>query len=325
MATFKYLNLIYKIQCEVFVTITDVTQQLRKIMEDSGLLSSISCYFKCMKKDRFGFTLIEMSIVLTVIALVVGGVIGGKAMIRNAEMRSVLNDAQKYMGAIQIFRDTYKAYPGDFTDATSLWGAMSSCPVGPIQTVPTSVSPSPTCNGNGDGALGDASPVTWNIWNYEMVLAWQHLSNAGLVPGHYTGTSASSVSDHAQLPGVNGPAASYQGGNFGLIDVTDLVAGDTGGGAVWYFPGNRGHLLVFGGIRDFEPDIPVLTTAEVFSVDSKIDDGKPGRGMVQVRTTDASNGGRAWPNCTLDADRYNLNYTGTDACGIIFRIGISGQ
>lgn len=45
---------------------------------------------------RHGFSLVELSIVLVILGLLVGGVLTGQSLIRAAELRSVSTEFQKY-------------------------------------------------------------------------------------------------------------------------------------------------------------------------------------------------------------------------------------
>jgi prepilin-type N-terminal cleavage/methylation domain-containing protein len=99
---------------------------------------------------RHGFTLIELSIVLVILGLLVSGVLLGQDLIRAAELRSVPTDFQKYQTAVNIFRDKYRALPGDMRNATDFWGEndpnLSTCRT-------TEGSGTDTCNGDGDGVV----------------------------------------------------------------------------------------------------------------------------------------------------------------------------
>ena len=66
-----------------------------------------------LKKNNYGFTLVELSIVLIVIALVIAGVLTGQTLIKNAKLISVYDDITKFTNAFNTFRDSYKAIPGD--------------------------------------------------------------------------------------------------------------------------------------------------------------------------------------------------------------------
>src|SRR5215475_14851525 len=60
-----------------------------------------------------GFTLVELSIVLVIIGLIVGGVLVGQDMIKAAELRSTISQIEKYNTAVNTFRDKYRYIPGD--------------------------------------------------------------------------------------------------------------------------------------------------------------------------------------------------------------------
>ena len=67
-----------------------------------------------------GFTLIELSIVLVIIGLVVGGVLVGQDLIRAAQGRAQISQIEKYNTAANTFRDKYGALPGDLTQQIAI-------------------------------------------------------------------------------------------------------------------------------------------------------------------------------------------------------------
>jgi len=153
-----------------------------------------------------GFTLIELSIVLVIIGLLVGGILVGQNLIHAAELRSIITDVERLKTAINAFESKYDCLPGDCPNATDYFGTASVCPGGPGTGTQT-------CNGNGNGDIdfgataGDPSIAG----NQELFLIWQHLSNAGLIAGSYTGFN-DGINYYDAKVGVNVPASKISGG-----------------------------------------------------------------------------------------------------------------
>jgi prepilin-type N-terminal cleavage/methylation domain-containing protein len=127
-----------------------------------------------------GFTLVELSIVLLIIGLLASGILVGQDMIRAAELRSITTEKDQIQTAVMLFKNKYLGLPGDLSNATAFWGTM------PTGTCPNASggNGTQTCNGNGDGNIIINAVLNYNS---ESVLIWQHLSNAGLIEGKYTG------------------------------------------------------------------------------------------------------------------------------------------
>src|SRR5580700_8566203 len=66
---------------------------------------------------KSGFTLIELSIVLVIIGLIVGGVLVGQDLIRAAGVRATISQIEKYNTAVNTFRAKYNnQLPGDISN-----------------------------------------------------------------------------------------------------------------------------------------------------------------------------------------------------------------
>jgi len=63
-------------------------------------------------KER-GFTLVEMAIVLVIIGLLLGAVLRGSQLIRNARVKSLANDLRGYYAAVYTYMDKNGKLPGD--------------------------------------------------------------------------------------------------------------------------------------------------------------------------------------------------------------------
>jgi len=110
-----------------------------------------------------GFTLIELSIVLVIISLVVGGIVGGKSLIKSAEVNQFAQDLKTYSSSALTFTDQYDYYPGDLPNAQEYW---PQC----IDEVGV------TCNGNGDSKIGLTD---------EKFRVMEHLSLSGIIDHQY--------------------------------------------------------------------------------------------------------------------------------------------
>jgi len=224
-----------------------------------------------------GFTLVELSIVLVILGLLVGGVLAGQSLIRASELRAVTSEKNSYQTAINAFKEKYLALPGDMSNATAFW--------------------STTNNGDGDGAI-EAGVASTSAEPFEF---WNHLALAGLIEGTYTGITGPVALFHA-IPGENVPKSKLSGGAWFAYS-----SGTYGGDTVLY-AANYGNCLQYGG--DHQPDNPrgaLLKPEEGWNIDTKIDDGKPGLGrMIAIYWDNACGTGGADETDTANSV-YNLS------------------
>lgn len=258
-----------------------------------------------MRKHRHytaqGFTLLELSVVLTIIALIAGAIFAGKTILRAAEMRSVAGEAQRYTQAITDFVDKYHALPGDFAGAETLWGTSTDgCPGGASY-------PTETCNGDGNGHITDQTAATYN----EEFRAWQHLANAKLIDGSYTGVTSSNRPNDI-TPGVNIPASHMKGGGWALLYVNNDPSN------INYLSTDPlpGHVLWFGGKSNSGNIIPLLRPSEALDMDKKYDDGRPNTGKILAII--AYGGGTA---CSSGSNYNIVTHEGQNSCALVFKTG----
>jgi len=110
-----------------------------------------------------GFTLVEVAIVLVIIALILGGVFKGQALIDNARVRSLSTEVSGIQTAWNSFQERYRSIPGDFPKAST--------------QIDSAASP-----GNGNGRIDGSQ---------ERAGVWQQLSLAGFISGQYDGAQSS--------------------------------------------------------------------------------------------------------------------------------------
>lgn len=248
------------------------------------------------------FTLVELAIVIVIIGLLVGGVLQGQELIRQAKIRNFLKGLEEYKAAVVVFKAQYHMMPGDYNKAVRMWGeANGGCPSG-------ARTGTETCDGNGNGVL--------NI-NHEIYLAWQHLSNAKLIKGYYSGVPGPGEFRHS-IPGENVPKFFDNAGfTFYYVSRQGTTCDPN-----WWCNRTYGHMVFFGRPQvDYLTYKPVFTGEEAFSMDTKIDDGNPANGSIKSWKGNSP----ISPYCADSDDentaKYNLSRSG-EVCSGMFSLGV---
>lgn len=245
-----------------------------------------------MNRPANAFSLVELSIVLVILGLLVGGILAGQSLIHASELRAVGSEYQRYLTATQAFRDKYFAIPGDMGNAVSFWGTdPGGCTVSTDLTLKTA-----TCNGSADGVLS----------SYESFRFWQHLANAGLIEGQYSGVAGAGGTFDAII-GNNVPASKFSGAQWGAR-YQDVTSGTS------RFWGNyRNHFQIGQKSPGTWNDTGIFTPQDAWNMDNKLDDGTAANGiMVANATTTCTTGGPTNYNAT-----YNLS-ANTQTCFVHF-------
>lgn len=131
-----------------------------------------------ISRRQHGFTLVELSVVLVIVGLLIGGVLVGRDLIEAAKMRKQAEMPNKILTAYTLFKTKYSCMPGDCPNATTFFTASGTCPS--FSATDT------TCNGNGDTQIKNTSIN-------ETIQFMQHLKLANLVSWPW-------ISSEANLP-----------------------------------------------------------------------------------------------------------------------------
>jgi prepilin-type N-terminal cleavage/methylation domain-containing protein len=255
-----------------------------------------------------GFTLVELAVSLTIIALLIGGVLKGKEMIQNARIVATIDQAKAYEVAMQTFMDTYQEIPGDMPDASTR-----------IKGIDASKGYD---GGNGDGILGDAGwisagcPVQSGFvkgtgWN-ETFQFWGQLYYAKLING-ISGPQEANL-DNA------GPARTHPRSRAGGVFIAGNAQAAYSDLPGWPLmaanpPRVRGVALMVVRRYDVEPsdteNEQPMTASDVAQIDRRLDDGQPMTGRVVYYGSYGA----------ADSCVYNNQYTDDTRkmdCGVVF-------
>ncbi|MFZ4542125.1 MAG: hypothetical protein ACOYNL_10090 [Rickettsiales bacterium] len=146
-------------------------------------------------------------------------------------------------------------------NATSFWGTdPGGCP-----PPPNSVAKTTTCNGSGDGIVTDG---TGEIFRF-----WQHLANAGLIEGSYSGVSADAT-PYGNVAGITVPRSRLSSAQWSARRFVASTLDAT------RFAGTYDLNLQLGAVSTYWNDAPSVKAEEAWNIDTKVDDGKPGTGRV---------------------------------------------
>jgi prepilin-type N-terminal cleavage/methylation domain-containing protein len=218
--------------------------------------------------QQAGFTLVELSIVLVIIGLIVGGVLVGQDMIRAAEIRSTISQIERYNSAVNTFRDKYGNLPGDVlgSDATRFGFTARAG----------------TAN-QGDGDRLVEAQGSGLLYGNETGLFWRDMSQVALVDNGFV-TADDTLGGAAAVAVAVGQMSDYL--PEAKIGLGHYITVHSNAGRN-FFQISRVTAIDAAGVYTLEN---AMTPQTAFNIDDKIDDGAPLNGSaVAAYSTTALN------------------------------------
>ncbi|MGE0754472.1 MAG: type II secretion system protein [Alphaproteobacteria bacterium] len=219
-----------------------------------------------VRVDNKGFTLIELSIVLVIIGLIVGGVLVGRDMITAAEIRSAVAQVEKYQTAVNTFRTKYNGLPGDLqTNLATGFGMVTRTSHGTgvynanfiLETTNDNV------NNTSTTSPGYETTLFWRDLSFSQLINERfNTANDGLVPALLMGEDGVQQLNNflPRLPSLTG----------------NYMAVFSAAGLNYYHL--AGIMRISGGLYFMGY---ALTPQQAYAIDQKVDDGRPITGIMR--------------------------------------------
>ncbi|MBF0354038.1 MAG: prepilin-type N-terminal cleavage/methylation domain-containing protein [Alphaproteobacteria bacterium] len=234
-------------------------------------------------KGEEGFTLIEMSIVLVIIGLLIGGVLKGQELVNSTRLKAVVSQADAVKAAYNTFVDRYQMQPGDYNAAVA------------------QISATGVDDGDGSGLIGATVATAALVRSTDVSTAagenlnfWAHLATSRLLSNITVDTANASA------------MAAASGG---------VLAGRING-TTWAVINGTANARVADWLRlQYGSGAPAasINANQAGEVDRKYDDNNAVNGAIQA----GPNAGTAGTDCSTAAGVY-LGANQTRVCTIHF-------
>ena len=219
------------------------------------------------------FTLIELSIVMVIIGLIIGGVLTGQDLINAATIRAQISQIEQYNTAVHTFKLKYNYLPGDIPAAEALANGFT----GSMPRAGT------VAQGDGNGVIQGiySGSVQNGLQNGETAWFWVDLStNSRLIDQNFNSAGVT--------PLVSGQAYGYGGGTPPVSQILPSAKMGKNNYISVYSQDADNSYYILSVINTIDTNgAPynttnslALTPQQAYSIDSKIDDGLPQSGRV---------------------------------------------
>lgn len=256
-----------------------------------------------------GFTLIELSIVIVIMGLIIGGILVGRDLIASAGIRAQVSQIEKYNSTVHAFRNKYGGIPGDLTRTEAAGFGLYYITYGPYI---------------GNAGYGDNNGIinsrVAGITSFagEPFMFWRQLSDAGMIDGSY----GSFLNTAAECAAGGTPNSFFPQTKIGKAHIE---TNSPGNGVNYFVIANILTISSCGvGGGGHNTNANALTAQEAYAIDSKIDNGFPASGVVfAINGSNDLNSYTTWTTVSAVAgcvasSAYALTQT-TQSCSLRFK------
>lgn len=204
------------------------------------------------KENQDGFTLVEISIVMIIVGLLIGGTFGGMKLIENMQVNKTVQDLKAIESAALTFKDTYGRLPGDMPNTAA---RLPSCTDAPCAT-----------GGNGNRRIDDVVQALWNAAltpTMEKFTFWHHLQAADMLSVGTKNTLDMNFGEGQPEAAVGGGFRLYYWASGAMFSPLSTPVNAT---AIMITGIHSDVIATTGGN-------PVVACSQLSSVDRKMDDG----------------------------------------------------
>ena len=207
------------------------------------------------KNKKSAFSLIELSIIVVIIAIIVASISQGSKLIESTKIKSVISEVQTILHANNTFQLTYKKLAGDMNNAYDFFGPQN-CGGGSGSGTKWA------CNGSGNNLL--SADGSGGYYREEHIF-WEHLYYSGIMTHTAPVGNGTTVYISNNIKGLNISAQDIAAFN----EINGLRLGK-----------QRADKMATKPEQTYNNQGKTFTPLQAYQIDKKLDDGVADTGSV---------------------------------------------